>query len=204
MFILSRFQMPSYLSSIYERRFVRLIEQHVPSIDRSLNREDLRQVAILMHHVTVLELERSLWDSYLKCATSMVQRNGKYPRFWPAAVIAMFRELAQMTTLGDVDQIRASDDDYLRIVQRQLCDLEKEGRALQCQLNHRKKRIYDYERIWEEPLRAFVVEQTESFRQQFQCKVQLVEFDNRAHQLECEFREESPNTAQVRSLFSIG
>ena len=197
MSIFALFQAPVYLSSIHEKIFVKMIEQNASSMDRPWSREELRQVAILTHHLLVLELERSLWNSYLQCGTSMLQPNAKYSRFWPATVIDMFKESTQATNLSNIDRIRTSDDDCLQFVQRQLQDLENEEQTLQYQLNHQKKQIYDYDRIWDEPIQALVVEQTESFRQHCRCKIQLVEFEYRAYQLECELREESPTTGQV-------
>ena len=172
-----------------EPNFVKMIDQHMPSPDAPLNREHMRQVAILTHHLTVLELERSLWKSYLQCGTDILPSpSERRVPFWPTSVVTLLNE-------------RASDHDCLRFVQQKLCDLDNEDRVLVEQWHARKKQIDDYERLWEHPIRAFVVEHTESFRQQIQSKIQLVQFDYRAHRLDGDFREESPSTAQVRSLW---
>ena len=168
-----------------EPNFVKMIEQHThPSSERPFNREEMRHVAILTHHLTILELERSLWTSYFKCGTQIIESHPEHLPFWPTSVVTLLRE-------------RASDQDCLRFVQQKLCDLDKEEQVLHEQWHARTKKIDDYERLWENPIRAFVVEHTESFRQQIQSKIQLVEFDYRAHRLECDFRQESPSTAQV-------
>lgn len=180
-----------------------MIERHIPLVDRPLNREDLRQMAILTHNLIMLELEQSLWNTYLKCGTSTLTPSIVDQKLWPTSVITIFEELASVTNISDDDHTRTTDNDCLQFVQRQLYNLKNEERAFQYQWHDKKKQIYDYERIWEEPIRALVVEQTESSRRQFRCKIQLVEFDYRAHRLEREFRLESPSTAQVRSLFSV-
>ena len=167
-----------------------MIEQHIPSVDRPLNREDVRQAAILTHHLTILELEQSLWTCYLKCGTGTLTSSTADRTFWPASVVTMVTELA-------------SDNDCLRFVQRRMSDLANEERALREQWNQKKKQIYDYARIWEEPLRASVVEQTESFRQNVRYQIQVVEFDYHIHQLESEFRQERPSATQVRSVFCL-
>ena len=46
-----------------------MVEQHTPSLDQLLNREDVRHAAVLSHHLTILALEQSLCTCYLKCGT---------------------------------------------------------------------------------------------------------------------------------------
>jgi hypothetical protein len=172
-----------------EPTFVKMIEQHMPCPEAPLNREHIRHVAILMHHLTVLELERSLWKCYLQCGTDILpSHSSERVPFWPTSVVTLLKE-------------RASDHDCLRFVQQKLGDLDNEDRVLIEQWQARKKHIDDYERLWDSPIRALVMEHTESFRQQIQSKIQLVQFDYRAHRLDGDFRQESPSTAQVRSLW---
>jgi hypothetical protein len=167
-----------------------MIEQHASSLDRPVNREDVRHAAILTHHLTILELERSLWESYLKRGIRPVEPLSERLQCWPTSVVTMVTE-------------RTSDDDGLRLVQQQVCDLDKEEQVLREQWHEKTKQIVDYERIWESPIRTLVVEQTESFRQSVLFKIQVVEFDYGAHRLEDEFQEESPSTTQVGWLFPI-
>ena len=83
-----------------------------------------------------------------------------------------------------------------------MCDLETEERVLHEQWNQKKTQIDDYESIWAKPIQAFVVEQTESPRQNIRHQIEMVEFDYRAYRLEGDFLKESPSRAQVQSLFS--
>ena len=179
-------QIPRYLSSIHETEFAKMIEEHAPSLDRPVNKEDVRHAAVLTHHLTMLALEQSLWTCYLKCGTSTLTPSIAYRLFWPASVVTE----------------RTSDHDCLEFVQQRLRDLETEERTLHAQWKTKKTHIDDYEGIWAKPIQAFVVEQTESSRQHIRHQIEMVEFDHRADRLEGEFLEESPSTAQVPSLFS--
>ena len=178
-------QIPHYLSSVHETEFVKMIEEHAPSLDRPLNKEAVRHAAVLTHHLTILTLEQSLWTCYLKRGTGTPTSSITDRIFWPASVVTE----------------RTSDHDCLEFVQRRLCDLENEERTLHEQWNQKKTQIDDYERIWARPIQAFVAEQTESSRQNIRHQIEMVEFDYRAYRLEGEFLKESPSTAQVQSLF---
>ena len=179
-------QIPSYLSSIHETDFAKMIEEHAPALDRPVNKEAVRHATVLTHHLTILTLEQSLWTCYLKCGTGTLTSNITDRIFWPASVVTG----------------RTSNHDCLEFVQRRLCDLENEERTLHEQWNQKKTQIDDYEGIWAKPIRAFVVEQTESSRQNIRHQIEMVEFEHRAYRLEGDFLKASPSTAQVQSLFS--
>ena len=179
-------QIPRYLSSIHEPEFAKMIDEHAPSLDRPVNKEAVRHAAVLTHHLTILTLEQSLWTCYLKCGTGTLTSSITDRIFWPASVVAE----------------RTSDHDCLEFVQRRLRDLENEERTLHEQWSQKITQIDDYEGIWARPIQAFVVEQTESSRQNIHHQIEMVEFDYQAYRLEGDFLKESPSKAQVQSLFS--
>ena len=186
--------MPSYLSrSTAQGSFDQMIQQSGGKAASAVDIEPLRQIASLVHHCTVLELQRSLWSSYLQCGTGRRKPNRPDVLFWPASVLTKMRTLQGRPANNDADETCSQ---FVREHLHTLTDQQHDSRR---QLQQRSQQVDDFARSFEQAIEAFVQQGLTQTRAKYAYKMKLVEFDYDQRALECEFRQQTTSDEQVRS-----
>ena len=185
--------MPNYLApppTGQQYDFEKIVQQQ-----GAVDIEPLRQIACLVHHCTVLELEQSLWSSYLHCGTGRYKPNGSDVLFWPAQVRIKMHTMQQCATNSDA----ATCSQFVRQHLHTLTDQQHEYRR---QLNQRSGLVEDFARSFEQPIQAFVQQSLARVRSKYEYKTKLVAFDYDQYALECQFRQQATNDLQVCQTLS--
>jgi hypothetical protein len=174
-----------------------MIQQKLYHPTGSINIVELRQIAILMHQLNVLDLEKSLWNTYLKAGTGILLSKESNLKVWPSSLKLMIQLDQRATTMSDVNQIKVDDDRCLKYVNDHRRELDKTQQQCQEQFNLKKKQFYGFTITTENILQTFIKEQIQSLRLKYECSIQLVEFDYREQVLEHALLQQNPNEQQV-------
>jgi len=165
----------------------------------SITTEELRQIALLMHQLHVLDLEKSLWDTYLKSGIGSFKADQSHIKIWPSEVKAMIRFARRSTTISDINQINILDDHCYQFVNNQLREFNEKQQQLRQQLIRKKKQFYHYRDPMDQILQTLVQEQMQSLRLEYEYKIKLVEFDYRQEVLDQAVQQQHPNVQQVNN-----
>ncbi|CAF1581224.1 unnamed protein product, partial [Adineta steineri] len=105
-------QIPDYLSMKNKKIFEDMFHEKIYNSKRSINMEELRLITILMHQLNVLNLDKSLWNHYLKSGTaSLLQIKETNFKVWPLKIKTMIQYAQCPTTINnDSNQILVNDN----------------------------------------------------------------------------------------------
>ena len=165
----------------------------------STNVEELRRMAILMHQIHVLDLEKSLWATCFRAGTGLLKPNESHRKIWPSMVKKMLQSDQRATTVSDPQQITVDDGHCLRCVQEHQRELDKH----QQQLNLKKQQFFGLTTGIEAILQTFLQEHLQPIRSKYECKMKLVEFDYSEQVLRHTFLQQNPCEEQVRLRFAF-
>ncbi|CAF3485867.1 unnamed protein product [Rotaria socialis] len=173
--------------------------------------EDLRQFAIIMHNMKCIELDQSLWNTYLKSGTGKLnqqqqqQQQQQKIQWWPMEIKIRMIERAQ-TTIKNPKEI--DDESCLDYVQRVLLKFDQQTVFYQEQLKTIKERLRNSmtEEI-ENAIITFVQQQGISlYRAHIDRRIAGVEYDYKDQLILLEFYKERPNRNQkevFENLFQL-
>lgn len=170
-----------------------MAQQKIYHLTSSINIEELQQIAILIHQLNILELEKTLWTHYYKSGTGTLKVNDSNLKVWSSNIKKMIQS----------NQIKVDDDHCLKFVSENLRELNEKHHEIQQQLIIKKKQFVGYTITIDEILQAFIREHLKSLRLKYECKIKLVDFDYRERVLEHAFLQENPIEQQVIIIIII-
>lgn len=135
----------------------------------------LRDVAILMHRLQLIDLVRSLWVTYRKSGTGHLP--APFPidpsdtKIWPQEI----RTLIDSSWMYVDDE--ANDDPYLSFVEQALADLLAKSLKFEQQLQAKKRAFPNYSDKIEKKLDSIVRERLQFIRVDIEHQMALVEID---------------------------
>jgi hypothetical protein len=182
---------PEYLC-ITNKSFEQIIRQITNDTAYSMNIEELRQVAILMHQCTMIDLETSLWSTYLKAGTGTLKIEQPGPEIWPTMLKSKIMALNNGETDNDID------DTCLKFVNKRLRQLDHDQHRYQAEINEKKINMDGYMTTIEPVIQTFIQENLRSLHIQYEYTIALIEYDYEDQRLELEFAQLEPNDHQVR------
>ena len=183
---------PDYLSQ-GNKSFEQFISNQQISANSNLLIEELRTLAVLINEISTLNLQKSLWMTYLKSGTA--QLVSKYqkdlvtkPQFWPP----------QMIQSMSIDRKNEDATSYLNYVTNQLSQYDDKIKNYEIELNQMKGKYLtsNYIKI----LEAYVQQGLTSIRRNIELQMALVQYDYSAHVLELIFLRNHPTDEQVSLL----
>ncbi|CAF4589393.1 unnamed protein product, partial [Rotaria sp. Silwood2] len=147
-------QIPRYLSS-NNKAFEQMINPVLQKTRRSINIEYLREIALLIHQLECIDLDRLLWTTYLRSGTGTLKpQETTTLSLWPKEVKTKMIARGR-TTVSDPNEI--DHDSCLDYVQRVLQKFRNQTEHYQGQL---KERIQYLDKYWtceiEEAITKFV------------------------------------------------
>jgi hypothetical protein len=185
-------KVPAYLSSRDNGSFHRAMKLVVER-NRSINVDELRDMAILKHHIAALGVRKEISMVYLQSGTGTLtepelEMVAVDRRVWPSQVTSA------LATPGD---------DCEKLVHQRLREMDEQIRSFERQLGEMKKRHSDdaIVQVMERSVHDFVEQYgMVPLRMKRDLKIKLLEHGYNAEILERKFRQENPNAYQVSDL----
>ena len=180
------------------------LEKTISSIlPSSVDLEDLRNIAILMHKMMSIELVHRLWIIYRQAGQGELQSNlvinatTSDIKFWSKEV----RSLVRQSTI----QYHDEDDACLYFVNHCLHDLNNKNQQYQHELNLKTSRLYGYNRSLEYTIEKLIKKNLESMRIQTDEQIALVQYHSTEQILQHTYLTQNPNENQVslKTMISI-
>ena len=195
---------PNYLS-LDNKAFKEMVQSILSNTANSYNIKDLQEIASLIHQITTLDLQKLLWNAYLRAGTSRIDRSGysniRIELFiWPLELkLTMLKNKA--TTATNAKEI--DNDTCLNYVYRILGKIVDRITYHQTKLEEKKSRLENFfTSEMEEIITRFIEQQEIPFQIQTERKVALIEYDYKDQLFELEFNRFKPSPNQVKlSLF---
>jgi hypothetical protein len=181
-----------------------LIQEKINHSADSIYIEKLRSIAILMYRVLSLDLEKSLWNHYLKSGTGILISNESNLKVWPQDVQLMIIELVSSSrTNNNLDKIQLNDKYCYRFVYEHLRKFNEKQQQLKRQLIIKKKQFYGYRNTIEDHLQTFIKKYSKALRLEYKYEMKIIEFDYRARMLDHAFQQQNPTPEQVMNSFLL-
>lgn len=180
-----------------------MAQEKIYHMKSSIGLDELGRIAILMHQINVLEMEKSLWTYHLKSGTgTLMPPNEINLKIWSTHIITRIKYNQRATTISDISSIKVSDQQCINFVTNYLHELNDKYEQLQQELNLKKTRnFYGYTTSIDETLRTFIEEHQRLLCLKYEYKMKLIEFDYREKILDYVFDQENLNQKQVDSFF---
>ncbi|CAF2761252.1 unnamed protein product [Rotaria sp. Silwood2] len=196
---------PKYLSN-NNKAFEQMINPLLQKAANSINIELLREIAVLIHQLECINIDRSLWTTYLRSGTSTLKPQATTKLFlWSIEVKQRMIDCGEATT-SNPDEI--DQDSCLSYVNRVLEKFQNQTNYCQTQLRERKQRLNN---SWtseiEEAITKFVQQYvTAVYKLPKEGQMVAVEYDYSDRLLQLEYYQENPNEYQAiifQDLFQL-
>ena len=193
---------PTYLS-LTNPSFTQMLEQQSWFRNHRTDHhvDELRYLAILMHKITVINLQRDLWLTYVKSGTGRLKKsntnepNSSGPSIWPVKVKSLILSKRITTEMKSDDENQACRD----LVYQFLSDLNVKQDQYQQQLMGKKQAYRHYTDSIGKDLQTYIEQQGLYFlRLKCDLKQALVNNDYQDQMFEMNYRQLNPNDDQVR------
>ncbi|CAF4738995.1 unnamed protein product, partial [Rotaria sp. Silwood2] len=144
----------------------------------SINIDELRHVAILIHHSMTSVLKRTLWTTFLKSGTGLLktkqqQQESNGLKMWPSLLKSMIKSCSHINhTENDV-----TDEICLNIVQTQLRRLEYQYEYYQNELKEKIKPLSNYEITIAPILRTFIQQNLQSLQIAYEFAIAFIGYE---------------------------
>ena len=195
---------PAYLS-VDNTAFKQLLQSILSNTANSFYIADLQEIAFLIHEITLLGLQKLLWNAYLRSGTGRVEptRQSKINvniSLWPLELKLMMIKNKQ-TKATDINQI--DNNDCLNYVYRTLRQVVDRTIDYQTQLDAKKNHLKNFFTSEMEDAIGEFIEQQEIYfmRISIERKVAIIEHDCKDQLIELEFQHLKPTQNHVRFFF---
>ncbi|CAF1484850.1 unnamed protein product [Adineta steineri] len=193
---------PIYLTSMIDNKFERMVQQKLFPRASCIKIEKLRSIAILIYKIYALDLEKSLWNHYLKAATGILIANEFNLKICPKD-IQIKLELAPLlttTTNNDPHQIQMNDKYYVRFIREHLRKFNQKQQQLKLKLNRKKARFHAYTNKIEDTFKIFIRQNIRALRLEYEHEIKSMEFEYRERIFEHALQQQSNTTEQIELI----
>jgi len=204
-------KIPNYLS-INHPNFQQLIQSMLSTTANSISMEDLHEMTLLIRQMIMIELQKSLWNTYLQSGTGELAKEYRFSTthqhhselfVWPMEMKSMMMMMRDKEN-ERIDVNQMDHTAYLNYVHRTLYELADRQMQYQTQFDEKK---YIWKNFFtskmENAIRQFIEQHELVFiRLDFESKMAIIKFDYRDRLLEFEYHQLKPNQFQVRSFSS--
>lgn len=195
-------KVPTYLTTTYPA-FRELVQAILSTTASSLQIEDVRDIASLLHQLASIEIQQSLWQTYLRSGTGALEKDRLstvHSRFsvWPSELKSKIKHEKQQPTNAD----HVDYDTCLDYVYDQLRQLVDSRIVYKGQLDDEKERLKNsFTSTMENTLVQFIEQQELVFtRIEIESKIAIIEYDYQDQLIEYEFNQLQPNSSQVNFI----
>ena len=165
-------KIPDYLL-VTNATFEQMIRVMTSVDTYSINMETIREIAVLIHQCTMIDLEKPLWFTFLKSDTGTLTTTDQTgPTYCPEKLRSMI--IAMKNTLMDDSII---DENDFTLVRTHLHQLDNEQQQLQMKLAAKTKSIYNYSTNVEPILRTFIQQNLQALQMENEYEITLMEYE---------------------------
>ena len=160
--------------------------------------EQLRPLAILIHQQTVINLQRDLWMTYVKSGTGRLTHSPtKGPSIWPVKVKSFILAKRITTNMSSADENAACMNSVYEFMQ----ELNNKHENYQNQFTEIKNslRLIEYSDAIEDSLRTYIEQQPSIRFLRLKCELKqtLINNDYQDQMFELNYRQHHPTEHQV-------
>jgi hypothetical protein len=194
-------EIPDYLLTT-DKKFVHMI-QKVMDTCKSIEMNDSQQMAILMHHIAALNIQKEITTVYLRSGTGKFREIGADlveidRRVWPMQVKSAMKKHETMEAATAVERNEQLECETL--VYERLQEFNGKIEGYERQLNETKSLLIGCTSTIEEAIKNYVQQYgIRPLQMKRDLKIALLEHDYDAEILERKYSQEKPNEYQVRN-----
>jgi len=197
-------QIPTYLLET-DKSFHNTI-QKIMNIASSTSTNDLRQIAILIHHIAALHIQKQISMIYLQSGTGILKEPEPElieidRRVWPIQVKSVMLAQYMSTTTATVTTKMTKEDEQLaceNLVHQRLREMTTKIEQYQRQLNEKKSQIIGFTSSMEDAIKIYVHQHgIKPLQMKRNLKIALLQHDYDAEIIERKYSQENPNKYQV-------
>jgi hypothetical protein len=199
-------KIPNYLS-VSHRNFQQLMQSILSTTANSFNIEDLQEIALLIRKIAMIDLQKSLWTSYLRSGTGKLEKDrpstaNHYVSVWPLEVkkSIMMKEKNTMSEMTPININQIDNNACLNHVYQTLLRFVDSRIEYQNKLDEKKYHLKNFfTSKMEDAIVQFIEQQEMVFiRLEIESKIAIVEYDYKDRWIEFEYNQLEPNQYQVR------
>ncbi|CAF4160822.1 unnamed protein product, partial [Adineta steineri] len=196
-------QIPAYLLTT-NKSFDHMI-QKVMNTASSIDMNDLRQLALLIHHIAALNIQKQVTIVYLRSGIGKLRESEPSltevdRRVWPMQVTSALAEKRKQGKIATTVQISTEDEhrDHENLVNERLQQINERIEQYQRQFNEKKNQLIGLTSTIEEAIVKYVQHYgVIPLQMKRDMKIALLEYDYDAEILERKYLEEKPNDYQI-------
>ncbi|CAF1316658.1 unnamed protein product [Adineta steineri] len=196
-------QIPDYLLTT-NKSFDHMI-QKVMNTASSIDMNDLRQLALLIHHIAAVNIKRQVTIVYLRSGIGKLRESEPSltevdRRVWPMQVKSALAEKRKQGKIVTTVQISTEDEhrDHENLVYERLQQINERIEQYQRQFNEKKRQLIGLTSTIEEAIVKYVQKYgVIPLQMKRDMKIALLEYDYDAEILERKYLEEKPNDYQI-------
>ncbi|CAF3317900.1 unnamed protein product [Rotaria sp. Silwood2] len=175
----------------------------------SINIDELRHVAILIHHSMTSDLKRTLWTTFLKSGTGLLktkqqqqqqQQESNGPKMWPSLLKSMIKSCSHI----DHTEKDVTDEICLNIVQTQLRRLEYQYEYYQNELKEKIKPLSNYEITIAPILQTFIQQNLQSLQIAYEFAIEFIGYEYEDQRLAFQIKQQQKlNDHQIQFIENL-
>ena len=204
-------RIPAYL--LPTNKSFNFIMSNVMHTATSMTLDDLRQVAILIHQIAELRIDKQIKTTYLQSGTGTLTDSEPEltkldRRVWPTQVKSKMLEQYKKDNMNrtTTSTVKMTEEDEHRhceeFVQQSIREMNEKMVQYQQQLDEKKSQLVDMTSTMEEAIKAYVDQYgIRPLKMKRDLKIKLIKYDCDAEIIERKYLQENPNEYQVNRSF---
>ncbi|CAF3964074.1 unnamed protein product [Rotaria sp. Silwood1] len=195
-------KIPDFLTK-RNKSFKQMIHQLISTATMEISnktKEELRQIAILIYKLMFIEINYSLWTTYLKSGTGQLMiQSEKQPNYstnlpiWPKEIKIMIQKLVKMNATNE-------NDIYINFISNKLHELDNQLKQYQTELNQKTNSFHGYTLQLQQLIETYIQQNLSSFRMEIEHKIELIHYDYYIEALKLEYYRQNPNEYQEQLM----
>ena len=204
-------KLPDYLTK-RNPSFQQMLHQALSTItttstvnnNNSTHLESLRQIAIFIYKMMVIQVHHALWTIYFKSGTGqLITTSQMNSPFYSTAVSIWPKQVKILSPSTNGKTINDEHEFYLKLVQNHLYELEQRLQQVQTEQNSKTRNLPNYTLTVQTIIGTYIERNLQPFRREMANQIDLVHYDYHIRSLKLEYLRHKPNAYQVCVLFCI-
>ena len=191
-------KIPNYLTK-QNPSFQQMVQQMQYKITTTVTTnkiEELRQIAILIYKIMVIQTYYLQWSTYLKAGLGQLMVPNNEQRLSLTNVPIWPKVIKKLLPLKDNDKSNGNKF-YLNFVHQQLSELNHQLEQYQMALNIKTNNFHGYTLTIQKFIEKYIEQHLQSFRMQIEHEIDLIRYDYHIQALKSEYLRYHPNVYQV-------
>ena len=196
-------RLPDYLTR-RNKPFQRMLRETLST--RTVNAtstdiEGLRQIAISVYKIMLIQTHQLLWTTYKMAGTGQIVLQSEGPPVYSAPIPVWPKQIKLAVKAGGATEMNMNEH-AMAHVKKYLSEWNKQLQLNRTELNIKANKFTGYSILLQKTIEAYIERNLSGLRTNIEHQVELVVFEYHIQALKVEYNRLKPNTAQVR-VFSI-